>query len=83
MLKNGFIRYWDPVARAPYLYNAGTQVFVSYDDPESVLLKCDYVLAHQLRGVMFWDYESDPTGRLLDAVNDGLRKSSGSQGGRK
>jgi chitinase len=73
MLKNGFVRYWDPVAKTPYLYNAEKQAFVSYDDPESLVLKCNYVLERKLRGVMFWDYESDATGTLLDAVDAGLR----------
>jgi chitinase len=76
LLKNGFVRYWDPVAKAPYLYNAEKQTFVSYDDPESLVLKCKYVLEGKLRGVMFWDYESDPTGTLLDAVDAGLNKNS-------
>lgn len=80
MLKNGFIRYWDPVAEAPYLYNAEKQIFVSYDDPESLALKCKYVIAHELRGVMFWDYESDSSGALLNAINDGLSKSSDPKG---
>ncbi|MGB7549242.1 MAG: glycoside hydrolase family 18 protein [Terracidiphilus sp.] len=83
MLKNGFIRYWDPVAAAPYLYNAEKQIFVSYDDPESLALKCKYVLAHRLGGIMFWEYESDSTGALLNAVNDGLNKGPGSQGATK
>ncbi len=81
MLKNGFIRYWDSAASVPYLYNADKQVFVSYDDPESLALKCKYVLANRLKGIMFWDYESDTTGELLNAVNDGLKKTVGSQGG--
>jgi chitinase len=81
MLKNGFTRYWDPVAKAPYLYNAEEQVFVTYDDPESLALKCKYVLGHKLRGIMFWDYESDASGALLNAVNDGLSSRAGAQGG--
>jgi hypothetical protein len=32
---------------------------------------------------MFWDYESDHAGALLDAVNDGLKKSTSLQGGVK
>ena len=83
MLKNGFIRYWDPIAAAPYLYNTEKQVFVSYDDPESIALKCKYVLAHKLRGIMFWSYESDTTGELLNAVNDGLNKTGITQSGNK
>jgi chitinase len=76
MLKNGFVRYWDPVAKAPYLYNAEKQMFVSYEDAESVALKCRYVLDGKLRGVMFWDYESDGSGALLNAVDAGLNKNS-------
>jgi len=81
MMKNGFVRYWDSAASVPYLYNADKQVFVSYDDPESLALKCKYVLSHKLKGIMFWDYESDKTGELLNAVSDGLYKTAGSQGG--
>ncbi|HEY1904027.1 MAG TPA: glycoside hydrolase family 18 protein [Terracidiphilus sp.] len=83
MLKNGFTRYWDSAASAPYLYNADKQIFVSYDDPESLALKCKYVLSHHLRGIMFWDYEGDSTGALLNAVNAGLGKSSGAESGGK
>lgn len=83
MMKNGFVRYWDSAASVPYLYNTDKQVFVSYDDPESLGLKCKYVLSHKLRGIMFWDYESDKTGELLNAVNDGLYKTASSQGGMK
>jgi chitinase len=79
MMKNGFIRSWDPVASAPYLYNPQSKVFVSYDDSESIAAKCKYVVDHGLGGVMFWDYESDPTGVLLDAVDVGLGISAGTQ----
>jgi chitinase len=74
MLKNGFIRYWDPTASVPYLYNPEKKVFVSYEDSESLALKSKYVLDHKLRGIMFWDYEADSTGALLNAVNTGLHK---------
>ena len=72
LLKNGFVRYWDSAAFAPYLYNSGRKIFVSYDDPQSLAAKCKYVLDHKLRGVMFWDYEADKSGALLDAVDAGL-----------
>ena len=72
MLNNGYSRYWDAAASAPYLYNAAQQIFVSYEDPESLALKCKYVLDHHLGGMMFWDYESDPSGKLLDSIDAGL-----------
>jgi chitinase len=83
MLKNGFIRYWDPVASAPYLYNSEEKVWVSYDDPQSLAAKCKYVRERKLRGIMFWDYEADSTGALLDAVDAGLGINSGAQGAAK
>ncbi len=73
MMGKGYSRYWDASASAPYLYNAEKQIFVSYEDPESLALKCKYVLEHHLAGMMFWDYESDPTGALLGAIDAGLK----------
>jgi len=72
MLGHGYTRYWDAAASAPYLYNAEKQMFVSYEDPESLSLKCKYVLAHHLAGMMFWDYASDPSNTLLNAIDAGL-----------
>ena len=72
MLNNGFERYWDSTASVPYLYNAKTQVFVSYEDPESIEKKCSYILKQKLGGVMFWDYEGDPSGALLRAIDSSL-----------
>ena len=68
----GFTRQWDAAASAPYLYNPVTHVFVSYDDPQSLLLKARYVRSHKLAGIMFWDYESDADRSLLNAVYNSL-----------
>ncbi len=70
MLNQGFTRYWDAAASAPYLYNPSKHIFVSYEDPQSLTLKCKYVVDHRLAGVMFWDYESDPTGTLLRTIDE-------------
>jgi chitinase len=72
MLNNGYARYWDSVASVPYLYNPAKQIFVSYEDPESLALKCNYVREHKLAGVMFWDYASDTTGTLLGVIDRSL-----------
>jgi chitinase len=72
LLATGFIRHWDSVAAAPYLYNPRTKVFVTYEDPQSIAAKCRYVTDHRLRGIMFWEYSNDTTGILLKAVHGGL-----------
>ena len=74
MLNHGYARFWDEKASVPYLYNAKKQIFVSYEDPQSIAAKCEYVVAHHLGGVMFWDYSSDPSGTLLHAIDDSLQK---------
>jgi chitinase len=76
MLNHGFTRYWDSIASAPYLYSQEKQIFVSYEDPESLAAKCRYVLTHKLGGVMFWDYSGDPSGALLGVINESLRKQA-------
>jgi len=72
MLGQGFTRYWDDAAKAPYLYSAEKHIFVSYEDPESLRLKCDYVRSHKLGGVMFWEYSGDPDGQLLGTIGGAL-----------
>ncbi|MDQ6476821.1 glycoside hydrolase family 18 protein [Dyadobacter sp. LHD-138] len=71
--KKGYKEYRDEVAKAPYLYNEKTRVFIGYDDEKSVNEKCKYVLANKLGGVMFWEYNSDPKGYLLDEINKSLK----------
>ena len=56
---NGFGRYWDGRAKAPYLFNTDKKIFISYDDEKSVKKKCKYVKKHHLAGAMFWEYNSD------------------------
>jgi chitinase len=73
MLDQGFTRYWDEPSSVPYLYNEQKQEFVSYEDPQSLALKCTYVLYHNLGGVMFWEYSADPSGALLDTIDKTFR----------
>ncbi|WP_263356440.1 glycoside hydrolase family 18 protein [Acidicapsa ligni] len=81
LLKNGYTRYWDSASSAPYLYNASTRTWVSYEDPESLALKCKYVLSHDLSGIMFWDYAGDTADHaLLNAINAGLQNSTSTKG---
>jgi chitinase len=67
--KNGFVRYWDQAAKAPYLYNAKDSLFITYDDTLSVRLKTKYAAEKGLGGIMFWQLGADaPEDGLLDAI---------------
>lgn len=68
---NGFTNYWDSVAQAPYSFNSGRKLFVTYDDPASIKLKTEYVIQHHLNGVMFWQLTEDRfENGLLDVINE-------------
>lgn len=67
----GYVRYWDDIAKVPRLFNAETGHWISYDDPESMRLKGEYVASRKLGGVMFWELSHD-RGALLNALRAGL-----------
>ena len=67
--KKGFVRYWNNHSKAPYLFNAEKKIIITYDDEESVKLKCDYIKEKQLAGAMFWEYFSDRNLYLLKLLN--------------
>jgi chitinase len=81
MIGHGYTRYWDAAASVPYLYNAEKRIFISYEDPESLALKCAYVRQKGLGGIMFWEYSGDPTGALLNTINTAFYGSSSQAGG--
>lgn len=66
----GFIKYWDDEAQAPWLFNGNT--FISYDDPQSIRLKCEYVKKHGLGGAMYWEHGYDRTGILFNTIYETL-----------
>jgi chitinase len=69
---NGYVRNWDADAQAPWLWNARTRRFISYDDPQSIAAKAAYVKARHLGGLMYWEQSLDPGDELLDAAWRGL-----------
>ena len=66
--RNGYVRYWDAQAEAPYLWNGQTHRFITYDDPQSIAAKAAYVKAQHLGGLMYWEQGSDPDDELLRAI---------------
>lgn len=70
--RNGFTYYRDNAAGAPYLFKASTKQFITFDDEWSVKNKCQYMVDHQMAGVMFWEYADDKKEYLLDAIDERL-----------
>ncbi|MEG1981484.1 MAG: glycosyl hydrolase family 18 protein [Clostridia bacterium] len=69
--KNGYIRYYDEVAQAPYLYDGST--FISYDDEQSLDVKCKMVKALGLAGIMSWQYSGDQSHELISVMAKSLK----------
>lgn len=68
-LTNGrFSQGFDDVAQAPYLHDAASGVFISYDDPRSLAIKRDYGRRMGLRGFMIWEMNSDDAAHSLMRV---------------
>ncbi|MCX7745712.1 MAG: glycosyl hydrolase family 18 protein [Clostridia bacterium] len=71
--KNGYVRYWDDAAKAPYLWNASQKSLITYDDVESLGHKSSYIKSKGLGGAMFWEYTQDSTGTLLNKLYTDLK----------
>ena len=69
-----FVRYWDERAKAPYLWNAESRTFITYDDPQSIAIKADYVRSNHLGGIMFWELGQDRDDELLDVIVESLHR---------
>jgi chitinase len=74
--RQGFVRRWDDQAKAPYLWNSASRTFITYDDPQSIGIKAQYVKAHHLGGMMFWELSEDRNDELLDVIAGSLRLSN-------
>ncbi len=70
--QEGYVRFWDATAATPYLYNAQTKSFITYNDAQAEAARTAYVKQHHLGGIMFWQYTGDPYNTLLDAIDAGL-----------
>lgn len=69
-----FTRKWDAEAKVPWLYDASRQIMISYDDPESLKARAQYVNDKNLGGVMVWELSGDDKAHTLGrAVREGLK----------
>ncbi|MDH6533604.1 glycoside hydrolase [Parabacteroides sp. 52] len=71
----GYTRKWDDTAQVPYLTNDQGLFVCGYDDPQSLAIKCQYILDNGLLGAMYWDYDGDnEAGNLRQTVYNSLNK---------
>jgi chitinase len=67
-LDTGYADMWDDSAKSPYLWNPNDSIFISYETPRSLAYKVDYIRQYKLKGIMFWEYNSDNNNELYNAI---------------
>jgi chitinase len=66
-------RHWDGDSKASYLWNEDKKIFVTFEDPESIASKAEFIKKHKLGGAMFWEYNEDTDDHvLLNALFENL-----------
>lgn len=69
----GMTEKWDDVACVPYITNSDGELVISYENPRSIAIKCDYIKEKGFRGAMIWRTEYDTDDYVMaHAVADGL-----------
>ncbi len=58
-------RYWQDETQEPWLYDAQSGIFITYEDPQSLGAKADYIRTHTLGGIMIWHLSDDDAQHTL------------------
>lgn len=73
-MSEGLTERYDSVAQVPWIADSAGTLVLSYDNPKSLRVKCDYALEKDLAGVMYWRMELDDSVRTLGrAVAEAMR----------
>jgi chitinase len=65
---------WDDVAKCPYLVDSNGEIVCTYENPQSIEIKCRYIADKGLRGAMYWEYScDDENGTLRKSVYNGVK----------
>ncbi|RCH89828.1 hypothetical protein CU097_009480 [Rhizopus azygosporus] len=71
--KPGAVEYHDFDRLASWSYDPQAREFITYDTPQMVAAKCNYIQQRRLGGAMFWELSADcPQRSLINAAYDGL-----------
>ena len=75
--QDGAEEKYDEEAGASYSYNSGTKSLVSYDTPDSVQKKLEYLKEKGLGGTMFWEASGDKTDDAGSLINVAFKGQGG------
>ena len=78
LINNGWSYHWDGDALCPYLVKDDGSLVITYENPESIAFKCQYVIEEGLGGVMIWALSYDKTEygqELIHTISENYLKS--------
>ena len=73
LINNGWNYNWDSNAMCPYLINEDSTQVITYENQQSVAMKCEYILDNEIGGVMIWalSYDNTESGQeLLASISE-------------
>ena len=74
-LNSGWLYRWDNLAKAPYIQNPYQTEILSFDDAQSIALKCDYILGKDVAGCIIWELsQDDDSSSLLKVIGNKFKK---------
>lgn len=72
---DGMTEKFDTKAGVPYMVNDEGEMMITYENPQSLKLKCEYVNTNNLGGIMFWEFSGDTDkGDLVKTLKKYLNK---------
>ncbi|KAI8331878.1 glycoside hydrolase superfamily [Chlamydoabsidia padenii] len=72
--QSGWTTWWNAKTSTPYAYNANKKTMLTFDNPQSLKLKADYVVQKKLGGLMMWSLEMDDSQNSLLMAMQGVRQ---------
>ena len=69
--KPTFTRHFHSQSMVPWLFDGS--IFISYEDPQSIAYKTDYIKSKKLGGAMVWELSQDPNEVLLGTLYNGMK----------
>ena len=71
-IPNGYATFYDSAAEGAWVFNPSTRILSSYDSPQVVLDKVNYVNQNDYAGVFFWELSGDREAELVKIISDNL-----------
>jgi len=66
--KSGQIYKFDNCSKTPFIYDPKQEIMVSYDDPQSMRAKGQFIKEQKLKGFAMWEAGGDHGTDLIDAI---------------